>query len=86
MVAKNEERGGRREGKGRERGELVGMSGRGRRKEIDEQVWKYIMSPSEPSVSAGEKTGILFYKYHLGKQGRSTSTGRTKRETESPTF
>lgn len=26
----------------------------------DVQVWKYIMSPSEPSVRAGQKMGILF--------------------------
>jgi hypothetical protein len=29
----------------------------------DEQVWKYIMSPREPSVNAGQNIGMSFYSY-----------------------
>lgn len=38
------------------RGERRSLGEKGR----NAQVWKYIMSPSEPSVRAGQKMGMLF--------------------------
>lgn len=34
----------------------------------ERKEWKYIMSPIDPSVNAGQKTGMLFWRRYLSSK------------------